>query len=89
MQYLHEQGCPWDARVCSDAASNGHLDCLCYARSNGCKWDKETCNKAAEGGIYFNDPALGIDWKIDINDAIISDKDQKQPLFKDAVNSFE
>lgn len=46
-------------------------------------------NKAAEGGIYFNDPALGIDWKIDINDAIISDKDQKQPLFKDAVNSFE
>ncbi len=46
-------------------------------------------NKPTEGGIYFNDPELGIDWKIDLNDAIISDKDQKQPLFKDAVNSFE
>jgi dTDP-4-dehydrorhamnose 3,5-epimerase len=45
-------------------------------------------NKPAEGGIYFNDPSLGIDWKIDIKDAIISDKDQKQPLFKDAVNLY-
>ena len=46
-------------------------------------------DKTAEGGIYFNDPELGIDWKININEAIISDKDQKQPLFKDAVNSYE
>lgn len=46
-------------------------------------------NKAAEGGIYFNDPALGIDWKIDIKDAIISEKDQNQPLFKDANNLYE
>ncbi len=46
-------------------------------------------NKSAEGGIYFSDPELDIDWKINISEAIISDKDQKQPLFKDAVNSFE
>ncbi len=46
-------------------------------------------NKAAEGGIYFNDSSLNIDWKINLNEAIISDKDQKQPMFKDAVNSFE
>ena len=46
-------------------------------------------NKAAEGGIYFNDPELKIDWKINLADAIISDKDQKQPMFKDAVNSYE
>ena len=46
-------------------------------------------NKAAEGGIYFNDPSFNIDWKINISEAIISDKDQKQPMFKDAVNSFE
>ena len=45
-------------------------------------------NKAAEGGIYFNDPELGVDWKIDLKDAIISDKDQQQPMFKDAVNSY-
>lgn len=46
-------------------------------------------NKAAEGGIYFNDPALEIDWKINLADAIISDKDQKQPMFNDAWNTFE
>jgi len=46
-------------------------------------------NKAAESGIYFNDPELGIDWKIDLKDAIISEKDQKQPLFADAWNTFE
>ncbi len=46
-------------------------------------------DKSAEAGIYFNDPELAIDWKINISDAIISEKDQKQPMFKDAVNLFE
>lgn len=46
-------------------------------------------DKAAEGGVYYNDPALNIDWKIDISKAIVSEKDQKQPLLKDAVNLYE
>jgi dTDP-4-dehydrorhamnose 3,5-epimerase len=46
-------------------------------------------SKPNEAGIYFNDPTLGIDWKINLADAIISEKDEKQPLFVDAVNSFE
>jgi dTDP-4-dehydrorhamnose 3,5-epimerase len=45
-------------------------------------------SKPNEGGIYFNDPELEIDWKINLADAIISEKDQKQPMFKDAVISF-
>ncbi len=45
-------------------------------------------NKAAEGGISFNDPALNIDWKIDLKDAIISDKDKTQPLFANAWIDF-
>ena len=45
-------------------------------------------DKATEGGIYFNDPELAIDWRIDLNQAIISEKDQRQPMFKDAVNLF-
>lgn len=45
-------------------------------------------NKSAEGGMYYADPELAIDWKINLADAIISDKDQKQPLFKDAINLF-
>lgn len=31
-------------------------------------------NKSAEGGILWNDPALGIDWQVD--EPIISDKDK-------------
>ena len=46
-------------------------------------------NKEAEGGMFYADPALGIDWKIDLDKAIISDKDLKQPMFDDAWNLFE
>ena len=45
-------------------------------------------NKQAEGGIFYADPEIGVNWKINVNDAIISAKDLNQPLFKDAVNSF-
>lgn len=38
----------------------------------------------AEAGIRWNDPALGIQWPIDPNDVLTSDKDLKQPLFFDA-----
>lgn len=45
-------------------------------------------DKSAEGGILYNDPALNIDWKIDLKDAIISEKDVVQPLMKDARIEF-
>ncbi len=45
-------------------------------------------NKAAEGSILYADPALNIDWKINLSEAIISDKDKVNPLMKDAVISF-
>jgi dTDP-4-dehydrorhamnose 3,5-epimerase len=41
-------------------------------------------NKEADRGIAFNDPALGIDWQIDLTQALLSDKDSQQPLLKDA-----
>ena len=37
-----------------------------------------------ERGIAFDDPALGIDWKIGRDHAILSEKDTKNPLLKDA-----
>lgn len=40
-------------------------------------------HREAEAGIRFNDPQLAIDWKIDPTRRLISDKDQKQPFFKD------
>ena len=45
-------------------------------------------SKENEGGILFNDPALNIDWGIDLNEAIVSDKDKVLPLFKDCNNNF-
>lgn len=41
-----------------------------------------------EGGILFNDPALKIDWKISKKDMIISERDKKHPLLKDANFNF-
>ena len=36
MKYLHEKGCPWDEYSCSNAARNGHLECLKYLHDKGC-----------------------------------------------------
>lgn len=40
-------------------------------------------SKASEGGVRFDDPDLGIDWKINPKDAVLSDKDKVLPLLKD------
>ena len=45
-------------------------------------------NPAMERGINIMDPELNIDWKIDKSSCIISDKDIKNPLFKDAEFNF-
>ncbi|WP_396209116.1 dTDP-4-dehydrorhamnose 3,5-epimerase [Flavobacterium sp.] len=45
-------------------------------------------NKASEGGIRFDDPLLNIDWGIDLKAAIVSEKDQILPLFKDCNSEF-
>ena len=46
-------------------------------------------NKESEGGIRYNDPALGIDWKIPIGKEIVSEKDVQLPLLADCKNNFE
>jgi dTDP-4-dehydrorhamnose 3,5-epimerase len=46
-------------------------------------------DKSAEGGVLYNDPALNIDWKLDLNDAIVSEKDLVQPLLKDNTANFQ
>lgn len=45
-------------------------------------------DKAAEGGVNYADPTLNIDWKINLADAIVSDKDLVQPMLKDAMFNF-
>lgn len=43
----------------------------------------------SEGGIRFDDPTLGIDWKIPTKDIQLSEKDKKLPLFAEADIPFE
>ena len=43
----------------------------------------------AEDGIAWDDPALGIDWRIPTGKAILSEKDTKHPLLKDFDSPFD
>ena len=39
-------------------------------------------------GISWNDPALAIDWRVPVGDAILSDKDRRQPRLADSAPAF-
>jgi dTDP-4-dehydrorhamnose 3,5-epimerase len=45
-------------------------------------------NQSLERGILYNDSDLNINWKIPVEKAIISEKDQKHPLFADTELNF-
>lgn len=38
-----------------------------------------TYNSQGEGGINLADPKIGVEWPIDVNKAVISDRDRKAP----------
>jgi dTDP-4-dehydrorhamnose 3,5-epimerase len=40
-------------------------------------------------GLAWDDPALGIDWPVTGDEAILSDKDRKHPLLKDLPVIFD
>ena len=40
------------------------------------------------GGIFWNDPDLGIDWPVNANKAVLSEKDQIHPTLKDSPIEF-
>ena len=41
-----------------------------------------------DGGINIQDETLGIDWQIEIKNALLSEKDTKQPMLKDFDSPF-
>jgi len=43
-------------------------------------------HKESESGILFNDPALQIDWKINLQDAILSEKDKQWKGLSESMN---
>lgn len=46
-------------------------------------------SKPSEGGILYNDPALGIDWQVDGERAIVSAKDLELPVLAACRNNFQ
>ncbi|HVS95131.1 MAG TPA: dTDP-4-dehydrorhamnose 3,5-epimerase [Puia sp.] len=46
-------------------------------------------NKDSEAGIRFDDPRLGIDWRLPAGKEIVSGKDRQLPLFADCRNTFK
>jgi dTDP-4-dehydrorhamnose 3,5-epimerase len=48
----------------------------------------EFYHKPSEAGIMFNDPALGIDWKIPAGAEIVAEKDLQQTLFSQNQDHF-
>lgn len=45
-------------------------------------------NKASEGGIKFDDPSLDIDWGMNLDEAIVSEKDQVLPFIENCNSLF-
>ncbi|HTI11867.1 MAG TPA: dTDP-4-dehydrorhamnose 3,5-epimerase [Puia sp.] len=46
-------------------------------------------SKDCEGGIRYDDPALGIDWGVPAAAAIVSSKDLELPVFAECRNNFQ
>ena len=42
-----------------------------------------------EGAVAWDDPDLGIDWQVPVEDVVLSEKDRHHPVLKDAVGLFD
>ncbi|MBL7859868.1 MAG: dTDP-4-dehydrorhamnose 3,5-epimerase [Cyclobacteriaceae bacterium] len=48
----------------------------------------EYYNAQAEGGIFYSDPSMGIDWLLEPKDLILSGRDQSHPFLSEAKFNF-
>jgi dTDP-4-dehydrorhamnose 3,5-epimerase len=46
-------------------------------------------NKASEGGIIYNDPSLAIDWKLQPEEILLSEKDKVLPTLAEVINTLK
>jgi dTDP-4-dehydrorhamnose 3,5-epimerase len=45
-------------------------------------------HKESEGGILWNDPKLNIDWKVPVDEVVVSEKDARYPSLENCKNNF-
>ena len=43
----------------------------------------------SEGSVIWNDPAIGIDWRLPASDVVLSEKDRRHPTLADAKELFD
>ena len=48
----------------------------------------EFYHKESEGGIFWNDPSLQIDWQLPADKIVVSDKDKVHPLLENVSHNF-
>lgn len=48
----------------------------------------EYYNPQADGGIFYNDPAIGINWRFEAEELTLSEKDKIHPNLKEAKFNF-
>jgi len=48
----------------------------------------EFYHKESEGGIFWNDPSLQIDWQLPADKIVVSDKDKVHPLLANVSHNF-
>ncbi|CBJ27876.1 conserved unknown protein [Ectocarpus siliculosus] len=53
LQWLREEGCPWDCDTCTKAAAYGYLTLLIWALANDCTWDGELSDVADANGYGY------------------------------------
>jgi dTDP-4-dehydrorhamnose 3,5-epimerase len=68
----------------------GFLHGFCTLEDNTEIFYKVTAyySAAHDAGVLWNDPDLGVDWPVDAESAILSDKDKKLPLLRELPEIF-
>jgi hypothetical protein len=61
LEWLREEGCPWDSTVFCGAAIGSHLQVMKWLRTQGCPWNTWTWNCA----LAKNDPEV-LQWLRDV-----------------------
>lgn len=80
LEWLSENGAPWDEEACARAAREGHLEALEYLVEVGCPWDREECRELAdlEGNDHITD---WIDDWLDDQFVLVDEDEDEEPMF--------